>query len=121
MAVELGPIFRPLISYGFIVSGGFLFIYVFVRAAYRNIDFVSDSAELVEMGRRTLRSASLVSHHVLHIHRDSYVLLRDDNNNTGRLIDSNNDDSLEYKDDVEEEGYEEQEMKYIVDDSMENY
>lgn len=83
MAVELGPIFEPLISYGFIVSGAFMFIYVFVRAAYKNMDIVPDPAELLEMGRRTLRSASLVSHHRIHIHRDSYVLLRDDNNNTG--------------------------------------
>lgn len=79
----MGPVFVPLISYGFIVSGAFLFIYVFVKAAYNNMDLVTDPTELLEMGRRTLRSASLASHHLIHIHRDSYVLLRDDNNNTG--------------------------------------
>lgn len=93
MATVLGPIFVPLISYGCIVSGAFMFIYVFVRAAYKNIDLVSDPAELLEMGRRTLRSASLVSHH--RIHRDSYILLRE-NNDTGRKMMMNDD---EYDDD----------------------
>lgn len=102
MAVELGPVFVPLISYGFIVSGAFLFIYVFVRAAYNNMELAADPAELLEMGRRTLRSASLVSHHVLHIHRDSYLLLRDDNNtNTGTMDDK--DTTTSSQDDEEEE------------------
>lgn len=104
MAVELGPVFVPLISYGFIVSGAFLFIYVFVRAAYTNMDLTTDPAELLEMGRRTLRSASLVSHHVLHIHRDSYILLRDDNNtNTGTMEDNDATTASQVDDEEEEE------------------
>lgn len=107
MATVLGPIFVPLISYGFIVSGAFMFIYVFVRAAYKNIDLVSDPAELLEMGRRTLRSASLVSHH--RIHRDSYILLRENNHTTGSKTMLND----EYDDDNSEEttsqNYEEEE------------
>lgn len=95
MAVELGPVVVPMISYGFIVSGAFMFIYVFVRAAYKNMEIIGDPQELLEMGRRTLRSASLVSHHIIHIHRDSYVLLRDDNNNTGTNNNADADDDDE--------------------------
>lgn len=107
MAVELGPVFVPLISYGFIVSGAFMFIYVFVRAAYESMDSVPDPAELLEMGRRTLRSASLVSHHRIHIHRDSYVLLRDDNNNTGRTTVDDMNENATLDDDYESEGSQE--------------
>lgn len=114
MAVELGPVFVPLISYGFIVSGAFMFIYVFVRAAYKNMALVSDPAELLEMGRRTLRSASLVSHHRLHIHRDSYVLLRD-NNNTGNNDDDNyNDNDNDTANGSQDDEYEEEDERKMV-------
>lgn len=88
MATEIGPLFVPIVSYGLIVAGAFMFIYIFVSAAYKNMAIVSDPIEILEMGRRTLRSASLVSHH--RIQRDSYILLN--NNHTGNS-ENNDDDS----------------------------
>lgn len=88
LATVLGPIAVPIISYGLIVTGMFMFIFVFVRA-YKNFVFAADPAiEILELGRRTVRrhSSSIVAaaaqhhhHHRLLAPRDSYTLLKDNN------------------------------------------
>lgn len=86
VATVFAPNAVPVIAYGLIVSGAFMFIYVFVRA-YKNFVFETDpTIEILEMGRRSLRRGSsfLIQHqHRLMIPRDSYVLLKASNNNEG--------------------------------------
>ena len=71
-------------AYGFIVTGAFMLIFVFVRA-YKNFVFTTDpTIEILEMGRRSIRRGSsfLVQHQQrLLMQRDSYVLLKTTNNN----------------------------------------
>ncbi len=71
-------------AYGFIVTGAFILIFVFVRA-YKNFVFATDpTIEILEMGRRSIRRGSsfLVQHQQrLLLQRDSYVLLKAANNN----------------------------------------
>lgn len=88
--IYVGTIFAPnavpIISYSMIVSSAFMFIFVFVRS-YKNLVFQTDpTIEILEMGRRSLRrGSSFLVHqqHRLMVHRDSYVLLKADNNNDG--------------------------------------
>lgn len=84
----LGTVFAPnaapIMAYGFIVTGAFMLIFVFVRA-YKNFVFTTDpTIEILEMGRRSIRRGSsfLVQHQQrLLMQRDSYVLLKTTNNN----------------------------------------
>lgn len=68
-----------MISYGMIVSGAFIIIFVFVQA-YKNFVFATDpTVELLEMGRRSLRRGSSLltsGQHRILAHRDSYHLLK---------------------------------------------
>lgn len=81
--IYLGTVFAPtaipLMSYGMIVGGAFLIIFVFVHA-YKNFVFASDpTVELLEMGRRSLRRGSSLlvnGQHRILAHRDSYHLLK---------------------------------------------
>lgn len=86
MGTIFAPTAVPIISYGLIVSSAFMFIFVFVRS-YKNLVFQNDpTIEILEMGRRSLRrGSSFLVHqqHRLMVHRDSYVLLKADNNNDG--------------------------------------
>jgi scavenger receptor class B, member 1 len=79
----LGTVFAPraipLSSYGMIVGGAFIIIFVFVQA-YKNFVFATDpTVELLEMGRRSLRRGSSLlinGQHRILAHRDSYHLLK---------------------------------------------
>jgi scavenger receptor class B, member 1 len=79
----LGTVFAPraipLFSYGMIVGGAFIIIFVFVQA-YKNFVFATDpTVELLEMGRRSLRRGSSLlinGQHRILAHRDSYHLLK---------------------------------------------
>lgn len=70
-------------SYSMIMIGALTIVIIFIRA-YRNIVFPVDPAtELLEMGRKSLRRGStILVHHQqrVHIRRDSYALLRADEN-----------------------------------------
>ncbi|KAG5678168.1 hypothetical protein PVAND_007861 [Polypedilum vanderplanki] len=82
--IYLGTVFAPtaipLLSYGMIVGGAFIIIFVFVHA-YKNFVFATDpTIEILEMGRRSLRRGSSLlingQHHILS-HRNSYHLLKE--------------------------------------------
>jgi hypothetical protein len=108
--IYLGTVFAPtaipIMSYGMIIAGSFIIVFIFIRA-YKNFVFTSDpTVELLEMGRRSLRRGSIIliqgQQKILH-HRDSYHLLKSptkysNNNNfhnknqTMHYISSNNDD-----------------------------
>lgn len=79
-------------SYSMILAGSFMLMYVFVRA-YKNFVFNSDpTVEILEMGRRSIRRGSsfLIQHQhriMMHHHqRDSYTLLKANNNNETDLL-----------------------------------
>ncbi|XP_058057125.1 lysosome membrane protein 2 [Anopheles bellator] len=58
LATVFAPTALPILSFGMIITGTFALIYVFVRA-YKNFIFADDpAAELLEMGRRSLRRGS---------------------------------------------------------------
>lgn len=86
LATVFAPNAVPVMSYGMIVSSAFMFIFVFVRS-YKNFVFQTDpTIEILEMGRRSLRRGSSFlsqSQHRILAHRDSYILLKADNNNEG--------------------------------------
>lgn len=86
VATVFAPNAVPIISYGMIVSSAFMLIFVFVRS-YKNFVFQTDpTIEILEMGRRSLRRGSSFlsqSQHRILAHRDSYILLKADNNNEG--------------------------------------
>lgn len=86
LGTVFGPTAVPITSYGMIVASAFLFIFVFVRS-YKNFVFQTDpTIEILEMGRRSLRRGSsflVQQQHRLLVQRDSYVLLKADNNNDG--------------------------------------
>lgn len=87
LATVFGPASMPIMSYSMILAGSFMLMYVFVRA-YKNFVFNSDpTVEILEMGRRSIRRGSsfLIQHQhriMMHHHqRDSYTLLKAQNNN----------------------------------------
>lgn len=81
--IYLGTVFAPtaipLLSYGLIVGGAFIIIFVFVTA-YKHFVFATDpTVELLELGKRQLRRGSsllITGQHRIIAHRDSYHLLR---------------------------------------------
>lgn len=112
--IYLGTVFAPtaipIMSYGMIVGGAFIIIFVFIQA-YKNFVFATDpTIEILEMGRRSLRRGSTLvingQHRLSHLihHRDSdYHLLKEPkthhiptkhhtNNNNMKPMKLNNDD-----------------------------
>lgn len=84
--IYLGTVFAPtaipIMSYGMIVGGAFIIIFVFIQA-YKNFVFSTDpTIEILEMGRRSLRRGSSLlingQHRLSHLahQRDSYHLLK---------------------------------------------
>lgn len=90
LATVFGPAALPILSYSMILAGSFMLMFVFVRA-YKNFVFNTDpTVELLEMGRRSLRRGSsfLVQNQhriMMHHQRDSYVLLKTNNNDIDLL------------------------------------
>lgn len=92
MGTVFAPKAIPLGSYGLIVFGAFLIIFVFVNA-YKNFVFDSDpTLEILEMGRKSLRrGSSFIAHQqqrfiIQRETQNSYTLLKTDsntNNNDG--------------------------------------
>ncbi|CAG9800444.1 unnamed protein product [Chironomus riparius] len=83
--IYLGTVFAPtaipLFSYGMVVGGAFIIIFVFIQA-YKNFVFSSDpTIEILEMGRRSLRRGSSLlitgPHKILVHQRDHYHLLKE--------------------------------------------
>lgn len=92
LATVFGPAALPIFSYSLILAGSFMLMYIFVRA-YKNFVFHSDpTVEILEMGRRSIRRGSsfLIQHQhrimTHHHHRDSYMLLKTQNNNDIDLL-----------------------------------
>lgn len=90
LATVFGPAALPILSYSMILAGSFMLMFIFVRA-YKNFVFNADpTVELLEMGRRSLRRGSsfLVQNQhriMMHHQRDSYVLLKTNNNDIDLL------------------------------------
>ena len=58
---RVGMVAGLFFGLAFVVSGAFLFIYVFVRAAYKSMDLhVPDPTELLEMGLNLPQATQLV-------------------------------------------------------------
>lgn len=92
LATVFGPAALPIMSYSMILAGSFMLMFIFVRA-YKNFVFHTDpTIEILEMGRRSIRRGSsfLIQHQhriMLHHHeRDSYMLLKTQNNNDIDLL-----------------------------------
>lgn len=103
--IYLGTVFAPtaipIISYGLILFGAFILIFIFVKS-YQKFLFETDpTVEIMQLGRRSIRrGSSFLVHHqrmlLSHHHGRDYEILKgtegnNENNNNDKLINNNTD------------------------------
>lgn len=99
--IYLGTVFAPtaipIISYGMILFGAFILIFIFVKSYQRFLFETDPTVEIIQLGRRSIRrGSSFLIHHqrilMSHHHGRDYEILNgtEGNNNSNKENNNNN-------------------------------